>query len=78
MIRTQQTNDDDGDMQRDNGERDGVPCIENEFFKKEVGMLATRKDTPRVAALADGCLYERAVVTATVQTVLDTQTPVFA
>lgn len=78
MIRAEQASDGDREVERDEGEGDGVPPAEDEALELEVSFLAPREDRAGVACLRDGRFDERAEIAAAVELVLDAEAAVGA
>ena len=70
MIRAQQANNNNANLERHEPKDDGVPPLEHEALKVHVGTLAPRKHGARVAHLRDGGLDERGEEAAAAELVL--------
>ena len=70
VIRAQQPDEDDGDLERHEPEGDRVPALQHEALELHVWALAPGKHGARVTHLRDGSFHERGEETAAVELVL--------
>lgn len=76
VVRAQQADDDDHDVDGDEGKRGGKPALQNQPLPVQVALLVAGKDRPGIACGTDGGFNKRAVIPAAFQLVLDAQTSV--